>query len=111
MKGTRRRDFFKACGAAAIGGLVTEGMATLHAQEKHEGANTAREFAPGEKIPVSGIYDVVHDRLDGDDHAEQHQVTLVVGGHFPPCKACGQWVRFRPYQTAQHAGAAPHLVP
>ena len=111
MKGTRRRDFFKAWGAVGIGGLVTEGTATLHAQEKYEGANTAREFAPGEKIPVSGIYDVVHDRLDGDDHAEQHQVTFVAGELFPQCKACGQWVRFRPYRTAHRPGATPHLVP
>ena len=27
------------------------------------------EFKPGEKVPVSGIYDVIHDKLDGHDHA------------------------------------------
>ena len=32
-------------------------------------ANNYDVFKPGEKVPTSGIYDVIHDKLDGDDHA------------------------------------------
>ena len=101
MNGTRRREFFKACGGAAIGGFFIGGMARLHAQEKRETANAAREFAPGEKIPVSGSYDVVHDKLDGDDHAQQHRARFLAGEVFPPCQGCGQWVRYRRTRTSR----------
>jgi hypothetical protein len=41
------------------------------------------EFKPGDKVPTSGIYDVIHDKLDGDDHAHAHQVTAISGTVFP----------------------------
>lgn len=61
-----------------------------------------REFKPGEKVPTSGIYDVVHDRLDGEHHAEPHQVTAISGKVFPPCRGCHGGVRFRLHVAAEH---------
>jgi len=33
-------------------------------------ATKVEEFKPGDKVRASGIYDVIHDKLDGDDHAQ-----------------------------------------
>jgi uncharacterized protein len=60
------------------------------------------EFKPGDTVPTSGIYDVIHDKLDGDDHANPHQVTAIAGMVFPPCRGCNGWVRFRLHQAAEH---------
>ena len=111
MQRTRRREFVRALAGAVMVGCFLPGTARLRAGEKHETANAAREFAPGERVPASGIYDVVHDKLDGDDHAQPHRARFVAGEVFPPCQGCGQWVRFRAYPAAQRAGAASYLVP
>jgi len=42
------------------------------------------EFKPGEKVPVSGIYRVTHDR----EHSQSHEVTCVENEPFPPCSRC-----------------------
>ena len=55
-------------------------------------------FKPGDKVPHSGIYQVVHDR----NHAEQHDVTCVFGKIFPPCKGCGSHPRFKLVRAARH---------
>ena len=68
-------------------------------------ANKSEEFKPGEKVQISGIYDVTHDKLDGDDHAQQHQITAIAGTVFPRCKGCHGWVRFRLHQAAEHVEA------
>jgi hypothetical protein len=47
-------------------------------------ANIGDEFKPGEDVPHSGIYTVVHDPY----HAEPHDVTCVYGKTFPPCRGC-----------------------
>ena len=62
------------------------------------------DFKPGEKIAASGIYDVLHDSLDGEPHAHPHQVIAVSGAIFPPCRACGGGVRYRLHQAAEHVG-------
>jgi hypothetical protein len=67
------------------------------------------EFKPGDKVPISGIYDVVHDKLDGDDHAHLHQVTAISGKVFPPCRGCHGEVRFRLHQAAEHVEAHDHF--
>ncbi len=67
------------------------------------------EFKPGEKVPASGIYDVIHDKLDGDDHAHPHQVTAVSGTVFPPCRGCHGGVRFRLHLAAEHIEAHGHF--
>jgi hypothetical protein len=38
---------------------------------------TSDEFKPGDQVPTSGIYDVIHDKLDGDDHAHPHRVVAI----------------------------------
>jgi hypothetical protein len=110
MKETKRREFFKTVGVAAFGGYLIEGMGRLHAEEELDMGDKSKEFAAGEKVPVSGIYDVTHDKLDGDDHTQPHQVTLIAGTFFPRCKVCGEWVRFRLYQAAEHVEASRHFA-
>ena len=66
------------------------------------------EFKPGDTAPASGIYDVIHDTLDGDDHCPPHQVTAVHGERFPPCRLCQLSVRFQLHQAAEHL-MAHHL--
>ena len=67
------------------------------------------EYKPGDRVPVSGIYDVTHDKLDGDDHALPHQVTAIAGKVFPPCRWCGGEVRFRLHRAAFHVDADVHF--
>jgi hypothetical protein len=108
MKETRRREFFKIAGVAAIGGCLME--ATVRAQEKTSSATNVKDFAPGEKVPTNGIYEVIHDKLDGEDHAQQHRVILIAGALFPACKVCREWVRFRLYAAAERVEAVPHFT-
>ena len=60
-------------------------------------------------MPVSGIYDVTHDRLGGDDHALPHQVTAIGGTEFPPCRVCGAEVRFRLRHAAERLESNGHF--
>jgi len=55
-------------------------------------------FKPGQTVPRSGIYQVVHDTV----HADEHEVTCVYGKKFPPCNHCGHDVRFVLKYPAQH---------
>lgn len=61
-------------------------------------AEVGSEFKPGEKVPHSGIYNVVHDR----NHTQPHEVTCVYDEHFPPCNHCGQHPRFILVRKALH---------
>ena len=72
-------------------------------------ANKGDVFKPGDKVPTSGIYDVIHDKLDGDDHAHPHQVTAIAGKVFPPCRGCHGSVRFHLHQAAEHLDAHDHF--
>ncbi|WP_257811680.1 YjzC family protein [Burkholderia glumae] len=58
-------------------------------------------FKPGDKVPHSGIYTVIHDK----EHIESHDVTCVYGKVFPPCKGCGAHPRFKLKYAAQHISA------
>lgn len=49
-----------------------------------------KEFRPGERIPESGVFQVVHRQ-----HRPTHEATLVAGKAFPACARCGTEVRFR----------------
>ncbi len=64
---------------------------------------------PGDTVSVSGIYDVIHDKLDGQDHALPHRVTAIRGAVFPPCRSCHNHVRFRLYQDAEHIEEQSHF--
>jgi hypothetical protein len=41
-------------------------------------------YKPGDVVPESGIYKVLHD----PKHAAAHEVTCIEGRRFPPCKGC-----------------------
>jgi len=56
------------------------------------------QYKPGDKVPQSGIYKVVHDTV----HKEEHEVTAVVGEPFPPCNDCGSHPRFTLIRAAHH---------
>jgi hypothetical protein len=60
-------------------------------------AKAGDEFKPGEDVPHSGIYRVVHD----PEHEEEHEVTCVYGKKFPPCRGC-RHPRFVLIRKAQH---------
>jgi len=58
----------------------------------------AEVFKPGDEVPKSGIYRVVHD----NNHAAEHEVTCVIGEPFPPCSHCGNHPRFTLIRAAHH---------
>ncbi len=49
-----------------------------------------RRFKPGDAVPESGVYRVFHSR-----HRAPHDNSFVEGDLFPPCRRCGQDVRFQ----------------
>jgi hypothetical protein len=59
-------------------------------------ANVGDEFEPGDVVPKSGIYRVIHDQ-----HTQPHEVTCIYGNLFPRCRGCGD-PRFRLVAAAQH---------
>jgi hypothetical protein len=61
-------------------------------------ADKGEEFKPGQVCKQSGIYQVVHD----PNHKEEHEVTVVNGKGFPPCRDCGGGVRFTLVHPARH---------
>jgi hypothetical protein len=46
-------------------------------------------FRPGEDVPESGVYTVVH-----EGHRQRHSATIFKGERFPLCARCGKQVRF-----------------
>ena len=56
-------------------------------------------------LAASGIYLVTHDR----NHVPPHEVTIVLGERFPPCRGCGEHPRFRAVKLALHANNDTHL--
>jgi hypothetical protein len=71
-----------------------------------------REYAPGDRVPRTGLYRVVH-----VGHRLSHKGLLDEGDRFPSCKHCDDGVRFILYMRTQHlksdydfGGAAPKRV-
>ena len=62
-------------------------------------------FKPGEKVPKSGIYRVLHDPA----HHEEHEVTCVYGKIFPTCNTKGCHPRFVAVRLAQHVESHEHF--
>ena len=55
-----------------------------------QGAPKAEQvFQPGDVVPESGVYTVVHDQ-----HRQRHTATIFQGDRFPQCARCGKSVRF-----------------
>ncbi len=64
---------------------------------KPEGDREHRPYKPGEIVPTSGIYTVVH-----HDHRPPHDVIVVRGEEFPTCRFCKTDVRFHPARLLPH---------
>ena len=65
----------------------------------------AIQYKPGDTVPYSGIYKVVHDI----EHKEEHEVTVIAGKRFPPCNHCGHHVRFELLYKAVHISDHRHF--
>jgi hypothetical protein len=61
-------------------------------------------FKPGDKVEVTGIYEVTHD----PNHSQTHEVTCVYGKKFPPCHGCAH-PRFKLVRAAQHIELHDHF--
>lgn len=55
-------------------------------------------FKPGDPVPESGIYEVIHDA----DHRQAHDAVMIRGNQFPACEVCIERVRFRIVRTAPY---------
>ena len=127
FKRSSRRHFLATCSwMTAMFGLSVKAISQVSAAnqtaesgtsgglkngEKPGTANDGVVFKPGDIVPVSGIYDVMHDRIDGQEHAEQHQIMATAGEIFASCKVCQIWVRYRLHSTAEHIVAHDYFVP
>jgi hypothetical protein len=65
----------------------------FHSRKRH-----AKMFLPGEPVPETGIYEVIHDRR----HRDAHEVVMHRGDPFPPCDQCDKRVRFKLVRTAPY---------
>jgi hypothetical protein len=52
----------------------------------------------GEKVPESGIYDVIHRNC----HSQVIQALFVQGERLPECRFCANRVRFQLHQAVPH---------
>ena len=80
-------------------------MATLE-------VSSPAQYAPGERVPISGVYRVIH-----DEHRIVHSVCAIKGDEFPPCRKCRNRVRFRLFMESDYlshdwdlAGPNPKLL-
>lgn len=55
-------------------------------------------FKPGDLVPESGIYEVIHN----GDHRQAHDAVMIHGDPFPACETCNEQVRFRIVRTAPY---------
>lgn len=62
-------------------------------------------FKPGDIVPKSGIYRVVHDL----EHRKEHEVTVVKGETFPACYHCGKHPRFTAVRLASYVKNHEHF--
>jgi len=124
-KRSSRRHFLATCSwLTAMFGLSVKAISQVPAanrvpvlgksdglnKEKSNVASDGAVFKPGDTVPVSGIYDVMHDRIDGQEHAEQHQIMATAGKKFASCKVCQAWVRYRLHSTAEPIVAHDYFV-
>lgn len=61
-------------------------------------------YKPGDIVPQSGIYRVTHDPA----HDFPHEVTVIEGKRFPPCRTCAH-PRFELVRAAKHIADHPHF--
>ena len=77
--------------------------ALLGRMQMGAGMNPARKVIapqrkPGDVVPESGIYYVLHSRCTSDIR----EATFVAGQQLPPCRVCGSRVRFQLKQAIPH---------
>jgi hypothetical protein len=91
---------------------ITERKLQLHTPSRrlmlrgHEGesghrrrpAKHASIFLPGEPVPETGIYEVIHDRA----HRPAHEAIMHRQDLFPVCDQCDARVRFKLVRTAPY---------
>ena len=65
---------------------------------RHGPARHARIFLPGQPVPETGIYEVVHDR----GHRPSHEAVMHRQDLFPVCDQCDTRVRFKLVRTAPY---------
>ncbi len=61
-------------------------------------AKHGKIFLPGEPVPETGIYEVIHDRA----HRTAHEVVMHGKDLFPLCDQCDARVRFKLVRTAPY---------
>ncbi len=61
-------------------------------------AKHGKIFLPGEPVPETGIYEVIHDRA----HRTAHEVVMHGQDLFPACDQCDARVRFKLIRTAPY---------
>jgi hypothetical protein len=54
------------------------------------GESVGAELQPRDVCAQGGLYEVIHQA-----HREPHKVVVSTGDVFPPCRKCGEAVRFR----------------
>lgn len=64
---------------------------------RHRGTG-ARLHRPGDTVPQSGIYEVIHDM----EHRQAHDAVMIMGNQFPTCETCNGRVRFRIVRSAPY---------
>jgi hypothetical protein len=60
-------------------------------------SSSPRQYAPQERVPISGVYRVMHDQ-----HRADHLVTAIFGEDFPRCRKCGNLVRFQLWMEIEY---------
>jgi hypothetical protein len=58
-----------------------------------------KQFQPGEPVPETAVYAVIH-----DGHRSIHHATLRKEELFPQCSTCAERVRFEIFQSASIGG-------
>lgn len=56
-----------------------------------------REYAPGERVPLPGVYRVIH-----EEHRPMHLVSAMKGDEFPVCRKCKRAVRFQLWMEVEY---------
>ncbi len=57
----------------------------------------AHNYKPGQLVPISGVYTVVHIA-----HRQDHEVVAIRGEEFPSCRVCRSNVTFYPTRPITH---------
>jgi hypothetical protein len=65
----------------------------------------ANTYWPGQYVPKSGVYSVVHT----NNHAMPHDVTIQGNRDFPSCKECGNRVYFTLAKAGEDIALNPHF--